>query len=203
MTKNPQSQNDVLLSWYKTVRDETLGSVSHRSQIVSYGLAAVGVLAGTGIAALSSSPGHSRATAFADVVSLGIFGVSIPLIALTVLLMWLGEFVRMIRAGRYLRMIERELAVDVVLGWETYLTRTPRITIPYLIIPALFSLIAIGSDPLGIVVAGGNISIRPPVDIANLGRTLVNIGVVSGITYATKRLWECRRDIEREIDETK
>ena len=144
----------VLLSEYESLRRESLDTMAHRTQIASFGLAALGALfAGVSLAwDRRPSPGL--------VVAVIAFGV--PLIAALVLVMWLGELERMERAGSYLRWLEgrvNELLGEEAMGWESWLG-TPReqsgpgrLFYPYLAVIGLFTLIGLGAPVAAVFLA--------------------------------------------------
>jgi hypothetical protein len=144
----------VLLSEYESLRRESLDTMTHRTQIASFGLAAVGAL----FAGVSLARDHEPSPGLVIVVIA--FGV--PLIAALVLVMWFGELERMERAGSYLQGLERrinELVGEEALGWESWLG-TPRnqsgpgrLVYPYLAVIGLFSLIGLGAPVAAVFLA--------------------------------------------------
>lgn len=144
----------VLLSEYESLRRESLDTITHRTQIASFGLAAVGAL----FAGVSLARDHGRSTGL--VVAVIAFGV--PLIAALVLVMWLGELERKERAGSYLRWLEgrvNELLGEEAMAWESWLG-TPRdqfgpgrLFYPYLAVIGLFTLIGLGAPIAAVFLA--------------------------------------------------
>ena len=149
-----QDELQVLLSEYESLRRESLDTITHRTQIASFGLAAVGAL----FAGVSLARDHGRSPGL--VVAVIAFGV--PLIAALVLPMWLGELERKERAGAYLRWLEgrvNELLGAEAMAWESWLG-TPRdqsgpgrLFYPYLAVIGLFTLIGLGAPITAVFLA--------------------------------------------------
>jgi hypothetical protein len=92
---------EVLLKEYETLRQESLDSNNNRSQIVSFGLGTIGLLAASVLAS-------ERASASLPLL-LMVFSGAIPIISILVLYSWLGEVERMMRAGRFMSELERRI----------------------------------------------------------------------------------------------
>jgi hypothetical protein len=139
---------EVLLREYDTLRRESLDSITHRTQVASFGLAAVGAL----FAAPFLAPLDSRSTT----LLMGILAVGIPLVSVLVLRMWLGEFERMHRAGSYLCWLEHRINSalgDHLLTWESWLRDGDRLFYPYISVVALFTLIGLGAPMAAVISA--------------------------------------------------
>lgn len=137
---------------YETLRQESLDSINNRSQIVSFGLGTLGVLAGGVLASERAS------NSFPLLVV--VFSVGIPTISVLVLYSWLGEVERMMRAGRFMVDLETRINDEIspanpALSWERSL-RSSNIQMhyPYVVVLALFLGIAVGALFLGLSVAG-------------------------------------------------
>jgi hypothetical protein len=121
-----QLSSDWLAREYETLRQESLASIGHRLQILSFGVAALGLLSGG-----ASVASASKATP----VSVGILSFAIPIVLVLVLFIWMGEFERMVRAGNYIVRIEARVNKGLgqpVLGWETWLrTKQAQMGYPY------------------------------------------------------------------------
>jgi hypothetical protein len=137
-------QTEVLIKEYETLRRESLDSITHRTQVASFGLAAVG--------ALFAGPFLAGEGTRSTELLLGVLAFGVPLVSVLVLRMWLGEFERMQRAGSYLCWLEHRINILVgkhVLSWESWLREGDRLLYPYFSVVALFSLIGIGAPIAG------------------------------------------------------
>jgi hypothetical protein len=110
---------DMIIEEYKALRAEILLCLERRITIISYGLAAVGVLVGAGIAAV-----YYDKIVLAALVFLGV----LPVTAVYVLDIWLAETRRARRASRYNWYLEKKLAAimsatpsHLPLEWEARL----------------------------------------------------------------------------------
>lgn len=115
----------ILLEEYKTLRQESLGSIRLRIQILSFGLAAIILLFGV---PLSSRSGI-------NVILLNIiYTFIIPLLCTIIVNIWLGELYRMERAGNFLYLQELRINKAInrfilsndsyysnILSWEGWL----------------------------------------------------------------------------------
>lgn len=140
---------EALLKEYDTLRQESLDSINNRSQIVSFGLAAVGVFA----AAVFAS---ERAAANAALVRL-VFGIGVPAISLLILYIWLGEVERMMRAGEFMVALEQRINRELdpaspTLAWEGHLRSAgAQMKYPYLAVLVLFFGISVGSPVVAVL----------------------------------------------------
>lgn len=82
-----------------------LNSISAQYSILTFGAVAVGVLA----TAVLREPGGSKSAPVEVLFTLGGLLVGIPLLCLVVVVMWMNEVFRMLRAGRFLRGVEVRL----------------------------------------------------------------------------------------------
>jgi hypothetical protein len=108
---------DALLAEYATLRQESLGAIGHRVAVMNFTFAAVSLLVaglltnqvGNGIAALAAL-------------------VFVPQIAKAGLMIWLGEYQRSQRAGRWIAGLEERinrLIGEPVMTWESGLGDRP------------------------------------------------------------------------------
>jgi len=106
---NPASC-ETILKEYELLRAEIGASLANQLQIVSFGAAAIGLVAG---AAFAGAADHVRGEALV---------VFLPLLAYLVLMLWFSEVMRMLRAGGYVLTLEHRLDAldngDGSLGWE-------------------------------------------------------------------------------------
>jgi hypothetical protein len=118
----------ILLEEYKTLRQESLGSIRLRIQIVSFGLAAIILLFGVPL---------SLRSGFNIILINIIYTFVIPLLCTIIVNIWLGELYRMERAGNfmYLQEIRINKAINKyillnnkmsdisILSWEGWLRK--------------------------------------------------------------------------------
>ena len=109
-----------MLAEYGTLRQESLEAVGHRMTVMSFTFAAVGVIIG-GLLTRKVS----------DAVAGLIAVLFVPQVSKAALLIWLGEYERSQRAGKWLAELEqrvnRALGADA-LAWETTLLAARRTT---------------------------------------------------------------------------
>lgn len=142
---------NVMLREYDSLRQESLETLNHRNQILSFGLATVGALAvGT---FLVPSPRPAA-------VVIAMLNVGLPFICLMVVLMWVGEIERWQRVGNYLARLEAEINSHFerpALRWEAWLRlRRAHIKYPYYAVGALFFGVAFLSPALGLLLTATN-----------------------------------------------
>jgi hypothetical protein len=119
--------SDLLLKEYEALREEIKQTMQTRAQILAFGFAAVVALAGA--AGLSDLGGKVDDTGATIVLFCG----GIPGLSLITLILWLGEFARMTRAGAHVAWLESRL--DRLVGksndyyppltWELHLWLPP------------------------------------------------------------------------------
>jgi hypothetical protein len=120
-------RSDLLLKEYEALREEIRQTMQTRAQILALGFAAVAALVGAaGLSYLDEKPGAIRAT-------IVLFCGAIPGLSLITLVLWLGEFARMTRAGAHVAWLESRL--DRLVGksndhyppltWELHLWLSP------------------------------------------------------------------------------
>jgi hypothetical protein len=132
----------LLLKEYDSLRDEIKLSMQTRSQILSFGFATETALIGA--AGLSQVVSHGTGTR--AVIILTCF--AIPGLSLMILALWLGEFVRMARAGAHVAWLEARINgvlsqgpydLGRVMTWEQsrWHAKSARITIFEILKPRL------------------------------------------------------------------
>ncbi len=161
----PKDQLDVALQQYETVRQESLGSMTHRTQIVSLGLATVGALV-AGLLAFHG--GKEPVTVWADIA---VFAFAAPLVSLFALFMWLGEVRRMMRAGSFLWSLELVINEKFAkalgkasrpMGWESAYLRGIRdrqnqqMQYPYVVVFGTLILVAFVGIGVALAIARHN-----------------------------------------------
>ena len=103
----------ALLTEYSSLRSESVSAIGYRVQVITFTFASLSVI----MAGLITRNLPDR---LAGLLSLFV----VPQIAKASLMMWLGEYNRSIRAGRYLRSIETKLNSLIgaeMVGWESQL----------------------------------------------------------------------------------
>lgn len=127
---------EAMFKEYETLRQESLDSMNSRNQIVSFGLATIGLLG----AAVLSADDKIRSTR----LILTVFGLGIPVLSVLVLYIWLGEVERMMRVGVYLEGLEERInaqfeADEPPLGWEAFLRLgRAQMVYPYVVVIGAF-----------------------------------------------------------------
>jgi hypothetical protein len=137
---------------YAALREEVTTALQTQHQALAFGAATVGLIAG---GAFQLKDATSAALVFIGAV---------PLVCLLVIVIWFGELARMMRAGRYLDLIEsavRAALVDHGLGpgsaifsWQQYLreSKTPldrQFRFSYYAVVLLFAALAASSILFG------------------------------------------------------
>jgi len=109
---------EISLEEYKSLRQEALTSMGTQQSILSFGTAALGIL----LAGAFNVFGDALAAAL-------IFLLFVPLLSHLVLVLWMTEVVRMLRAGFFLANIENEISAligrDGILTWERWAHARP------------------------------------------------------------------------------
>lgn len=143
---------EVLVKEYETLRRESLDSITHRTQVASFGLAAIGALLAGPILAVE----EVRSSWFVH----SVLAIAIPFVSVLVLRMWLGELERMERAGSYLCWLEHRINSCMgahLLTWESWLNAGPRLGYAYRAVIYLFLLVGLGAP------IAGAFAVRPPL----------------------------------------
>jgi hypothetical protein len=141
---------EILIKEYETLRQEILATIDSRNSILSFGLATIGAIF-TG-SVISDNIGSSPP--FTSLILM----LAVPSISGFVLFLWLGEYQRMQRAGKFLVNLEQkinELASKELLTWETKL-RVQRVHMryPYHATVLLLTVISFISLLIGILTSG-------------------------------------------------
>lgn len=135
---------EIRLKEYEMIRQEILASMANRTSILSFGLATIGAVFTASIATYRYSILSSFVLIFA-----------VPAINCFILFMWLGEYQRMQRAGKFLRDLEKKVNEEVskqVLTWETYLSsQRLHMKYPYNTTVLLLIMISVISLSLGLI----------------------------------------------------
>lgn len=143
---------ELMTKEYETLRQESLDSMNNRSQVISFGLATIGLI----FAAVFSLDAASQSKQ----LILLIFSAGIPIISIMILYIWLGEVERMMRAGEYLCGLEARInsmfeTDDPPLRWEWWLrTSGKQMRYPYIMVIGLFFGLAFFAPVVGFFAKG-------------------------------------------------
>jgi hypothetical protein len=133
---------EAMLAEYQTLRQESLQAISNRLTVMSFTFAALSVL----VAGVLSS----KVDALTGAVAL----VFLPQLSKAALMIWLGEYARSQRAGRYLAELETRVNTHVgqqVVGWESRLaTGSVHMAFPYRSVAVLLLGVGYTGAVLGI-----------------------------------------------------
>lgn len=154
-----RAELDALLAEYTSIRQESINTITNRTQIMLLGLAAVGALGGGALTVDNLS--KQRSLVFA------IFSAAIPLMCAFVLLVWVSEAVRCHRAGYFLAS-EIEARINAKLGrlvmrWEAGLwTRVlPRDELfgPSMMALGIIGIISVSAPFFGVLLVGEKVTL--------------------------------------------
>jgi hypothetical protein len=132
---------------YDTLREEVLQSITHRTQIISFGFGAIATFA-TGTL-LVKLPEHEPSLA------LVVFSAVIPIMSVVFLLLWFSELSRMFRASNHLVGLEQRINEDLkaeALTWESGLVVNDRRHRWYFLVIFLFGAIAAFAPLVGVAI---------------------------------------------------
>lgn len=153
--RGPQQQvrmevkkEDILLRLYDSLRVECQESITHRNQIISFGIGATALLLAGGL-----TIDNLRVWS-----AICLFSIVIPLAAVAILFIWLGELHRMIRADWYLIMLEKQLCemtkAPPSFKWHTWLVASKtQMKYPHVAVVMLFLGTAFTAPVIGAVTA--------------------------------------------------
>ena len=162
---------EILLEEYKTLRQESLTAMNNRNRVLSFGLAAIGAIVTGGVYAYKVDDN--------SLISNLTLIIVIPAITSFILLIWLGEYERMQRAGKFLARLEGRInkeAREILLTWETQL-REDQSHMKYPYYATVLLLIGISGISLvcGLVVAELSMTLKFLAAIAGVH---VHVGLV-------------------------
>jgi hypothetical protein len=104
---------EILLKEYETLRSESLLAIQNRTSILTFGIATLGAM-------FSFALGAQKSVGSETLASLSLIFV-VPVSAWLITSIWLGEYERMHRAGRFISKLEKrinEMANAELLTWE-------------------------------------------------------------------------------------
>jgi hypothetical protein len=140
---------DIALEEYKTLRTESLEALNGQQSTLKFGTTIAGAIVLSGFNLWDK-------TFLPDII----FLVFIPLICYIILVIWLGDVARMMRAGYFITLIENKISkaypeVPDVLSFENWLrlkhskSKTNQIPWKHIFVAVLFVMIAISSIVVG------------------------------------------------------
>lgn len=172
---------EIMLKEYETLRQESLNAMNNRNIILSFGLATIGAIFTGSIVAYTTG-------IYSIIPSLALI-LLIPTINSFVLFMWLGEYERMHRAGKFLVELEHKINKEnkkEVLTWETYLRKSQlHMKYPYESTVLLLIVISGVSVFFGLVKADFSATLMWSIAIAWI---LTHFGMCSIVTTHLSRL---------------
>jgi len=154
------SELDILIREYSSLRQESINSVNNRIQAMVLGFAAIAAL-------ISATFAVSDLRNNSSIVTI-IFSIGIPLSCIFTFLIWLSEAIRSHRVGYYLASvtearINKKLG-KLVLSWEsglwTGLLNRDELFGPSMIALAVLGIIACGSPIFGLLINGISLSLK-------------------------------------------
>lgn len=139
----------VVMEEYKALRAESLTAIQMQQSVLRFGVAVLGIVLATGINVWGKF-----------ILSEFIFLFLAPTISYLLIVVWIGEVERMVRAGAFLARIEEKVNTvfnhtQKALEWESWLRtkkngKTPQVIWNYLAILSIFLSISLASIVLGI-----------------------------------------------------
>ena len=143
---------EILLKEYETLRQEVMVAMGSRNSILSFGLATMGAIF---TASVATQTGESPSP-FASLI----LSIIVPLISVFVLYMWLGEYQRMQRAGKFIAGLEKRINTEKnkeLLSWETSLRKGKKhMKYPYNTTVLLLMIISCTSLLIGVLTSEMN-----------------------------------------------
>lgn len=131
---------EILLAEYNSLRGESMEALRNKFQVLAFGFAGLSVFVGS---TLTGKTGLATAALILFVI--------VPTLSKAVMVVWLGEHRRMVRAGGGVAALETEinrLAGASLLGWERWVrTESRAMSLPYRTTIGLFQF-ASGSSVL-------------------------------------------------------
>ena len=140
---------EVALEEYKTLRAESIEAIKTQQTTLKLGTAMAGAIVISGFNLWDK-------TLLPDLI----FLVFIPILCYIILVIWIGEVSRMMRAGHYLTIVENKISKAYpnerkLLFYENWLRdkafefKTPQLKWNYIAVIALFSFISVSSIMVG------------------------------------------------------
>lgn len=134
---------------YKTIREESLTAMQMQQAVLRYGLAIIGLLIATALNTWDQL-----------ILSGTLLLVFLPVVCYLIVMIWIGEIGRMMRAGQYLYKLEKKINLKIddqnpPLNWEIHLRdfsntgETPQLRWNYLAILGILFFFAAASVVLG------------------------------------------------------
>ncbi len=169
---------EIAIEEYKTLRAESIEAIKTQQTTLKFGTAIAG-------AVILSGFNLWNKTLLPDLI----FLIFIPILCYLVLVIWIGEVARMMRAGYYLTLVEKKISnayadIDNLLFYENWLrdkknnSKTAQLKWNYIAVIALFSFTSISA----IIV--GNIRIFNKIEVWYIGICdLIEMLILTGILF--------------------
>jgi len=137
-------KEEIMLHEYNTLRTEIENSFGSAKRILAIGLGIMGALFTGGVI---NQINNIDVNVFGSLLLISFLILVIPLVSLVTLAMWLGEYQRIQRAGKYLVGLENKINALVdedVLNWENHLKKNNlHMRYPYASIIVLMIVISV------------------------------------------------------------
>lgn len=139
---------EIMIKEYETLRQEILATIDSRNSILNYGLASIAAIFTASVFTQNS----------ASILSNLILILAVPSLSCFIIYIWLGEYQRMQRAGKFLvgleQRINQEKAAEL-LTWETELRKGRKhMKYPYNTTVLLLLVISFVSYSIGMISSG-------------------------------------------------
>lgn len=156
--------NEILLKEYETLREEILTTMHNRNQILSFGILVMGAIFTTSLATYKENT--------IPVLSSIMLLLAVPAINVFVIFMWLGEYQRMQRAGKFIMGLEDRINNECkrkLLSWETNLRKQRHhMNYPYNMTLMLITIMSLISIVMGILMLNINVKYKIGIGIVGL-----------------------------------
>ncbi len=148
---------DKYMRDYEMSREEALSTIAHRNQILSFGLAAIGIVIAASLTVSLKDPLN-----IPKLFCLAVFVYAIPGFTVLLLIMWFGEFERMLRAAFHQVRLElriNELLKFELLSWTTRVIEGEHnLLYTYIATISMFGSIIWGVPVFGIIIVKMSLS---------------------------------------------
>ncbi|HEY0716755.1 MAG TPA: hypothetical protein VGD68_03995, partial [Streptosporangiaceae bacterium] len=133
---------EILLAEYNSLRTESIESVKNKFQVLTFGFGGLAVFVGSALSARVSIG-----------VSVLILFIIVPSLSKAIVIVWLGEHRRMVRAGGGVAALEiriNQIAGENLLGWERWVRSESRaMSLPYRTTLGIFQFASVASIAVG------------------------------------------------------
>lgn len=182
-----ESEIEVLLKEYESLRNESLSTITNRSQILVLGLAIIGAVFAGAMQIKDPAADWKLVTM--------LFSGAVPMITALVILLWVGEAMRMKRASDFLAgdvepAINRRFG-KLLLTWEqclkTHIVERDMGLSPSTIIFFLLNLIVFSSPLIGVLMSGRGIALVGPRPMLELWIPWLFLMFIDGFLISKRR----------------